>query len=90
MRSTTGGAGRGAYLASEVLLLAEGHGPLVVLQERILRPLELDLAITPCSAVRDPSEWAAHVSSVLDAHRTCERRTSRHGTHHYRGEVPGT
>ena len=71
-----------AYLATEVLLLASVHGPLVVLQERLLRPLELDLAVNPEAARWDPSEWVTHVSSILDAHRTLEQRTCRHGVQH--------
>jgi hypothetical protein len=49
-----------AYLATEVLLLMPAHQPLVVLQERILQPLELDLAASPESALWGPSEWVAH------------------------------
>jgi hypothetical protein len=71
-----------AYLATELLVLTPSHGPLVVLQERILRPLELDLAASPESARWGPPEWVVHVSSVLDAHRAHERRTFRHNDRH--------
>jgi hypothetical protein len=68
-----------SYLATEVLILARAHEPLVVLQERILRPLELDLAVRQGTAAWGPNELVAHVCSILDAHRALERRTSRHG-----------
>jgi len=51
----------------------------VILQERILRPLELDLAVSQVTAAWGPNELVAHVCSILDAHRALERRTSRHG-----------
>jgi hypothetical protein len=63
-------------------LLMPAHQPLVVLQERILQPLELDLAASPESALWGPSEWVAHVGSVLDAHRALERRSSRESVRH--------
>jgi len=71
-----------AYLATEVLSVAQAHGPLVVVQERLLRPLELDLAASPTAALWAPSQWATHVGSALQAHRDLARRTSRVGLHH--------
>jgi hypothetical protein len=56
-----------SYVIGDVLdALDSGRGPLPVLQQRVLRPLESQLAAEP-SAVRFPRDLVASVGGALEA-----------------------
>lgn len=61
-----------AYLAAEVLAIADGTGPLLTLQEAALRPLECELAESPEVNRWSPSTLASHVNTALAAQRALE------------------
>ena len=66
-----------AYLAAEVVAVARDPGPLLTLQESVLRPLELGLAASSDVSSWDPSQLASHVNAALAAHRAVEHNHAR-------------
>jgi hypothetical protein len=66
-----------AYLAAEVVAVADGPGPLLVLQEAVLRPLELSFAASSDVRWWGPSQLARHVNAALAVHRAVEHHPSR-------------
>jgi hypothetical protein len=58
-----------AYLATEVLAIADGPGTLLALQESVLRSLELEVAASSEAKWWIPSEVASHVNAALAARR---------------------
>lgn len=65
-----------AFLAAEVLSVADARASLVDLQERCLRPMELDLAESLEVTWWRPSELAMHVDSLLAPQKATERYPS--------------
>lgn len=65
-----------AYLAAEVVAIADGPGPLLMLQEAVLRPLELSFAASSDVRWWDPSQLARQVNTALAVHRAVERHPS--------------
>ena len=57
-----------AYLAGEVLDLAERHGPLDRLQAELLIPLELELATRAEVHAWSPGPWVTAVTDALAAY----------------------
>jgi hypothetical protein len=66
-----------AYSAAEVVAIADGPGPLVMLQEAVLGPLELSFAASSDVRWWDPSQLARHVNAALAVHRAVEHHPSR-------------
>ncbi len=65
-----------AYLASSLLALASTNGPLEEIQQRVLVPLELDLAARPEVAAWEPRGWASAVEHALESYRRQCRRSA--------------
>ena len=68
-----------AYLAAEVVAIATDPTSLLVLQETVLRPLELSLASTSDVRQWSPSQLARHVNAALTVYRTVGANAARAG-----------
>ena len=66
-----------AYLAGEVLDLADRHGSLRELQAAVLIPLELDLATRTQINTWSPRPWVTAVTTVLHDYRRARDRQTR-------------
>jgi hypothetical protein len=58
-----------AYLAGEVLALADVDGSIELVQEQVLQPVEFYLADSRAAVLWQANRWATHVSSVLAVFR---------------------
>lgn len=66
-----------AYLAGELLDVADRYGPLERLQADALAPLELELAAQPMTSSATPGLWVASVLAAIDQQRPPRDRTAR-------------
>lgn len=66
-----------AYLAGEVLDLAERRGSLLELQAEVLIPLELELATRTDINAWDPRPWVTAVTIELNDYRRARERQAR-------------
>jgi len=67
-----------ASLAAHVLDLATSYGPLAAIQQRVLIPLELDLASRPEVAAWEARGWVSAVENALNVYRRqCRRAAER-------------
>jgi hypothetical protein len=66
-----------AYVAGEVLDLAERHGPLPELQASVLVPLELELATRPDVKRWSPRPWVTAITTSLGDYRRARERQTR-------------
>lgn len=63
-----------AYLAAEVLVLADDPDALFAVQQQVLCPLEADLAGLSACVRWGPSDLASHVNAALASYRVTGRR----------------
>lgn len=77
-----------AYVAGEVLDLAERYGPLADVQAAILVPLEIDPARRTGTDPWYPRPWVTAVTAALDEHRQARRRAGHAGAGHPRPTRP--
>lgn len=63
-----------SYLAGEVLAVSASRGPLARVQQRVLVPLELELAAHREVERWSASEWVGAVEAALGAYRRIDRR----------------
>lgn len=80
-KETTGDSGDDwrrarAYLALSLLKLASTNGPLKEIQQRVMVPLELELAARPEVAAWEPRAWASTVEHALEGYRRQCRRSA--------------
>ena len=66
-----------AYVAGEVLDVAERHGSLAELQAAVLVPLELELATRTEISSGSPRPWVMAVTTVLADYRRARKRQAR-------------